>query len=130
MAQTVVNEMKFRRDDYRGPACLEYSWVPQGLRHHILLVTGQQEGRESDSIPDTIRPSHVQVYVLTNNEKWSTEGWQFPAGPPHATPVVRATVEVYQQKMTVVGTVYYADGTSASYEQPLEPVARKCPQLA
>ena len=85
--------MKFWRDDYSRPACLEYSWVPEGLRHTILLAPGQQEGSRTDPISDN--PSHVQVYMLDNNNQVSAEMRQFPSGPPHNTPVDGATVEVY-----------------------------------
>ena len=129
MAATQMQvEMTYWRDVYNGHACLEYSWVPEGHRHTILLNAGQQESRRSDSISEELRPSHVQVYVLTNDLQ-STEGWQFPPGPPHPTPVVRAVVQVFEGKMESVGTVYYADGSSATQTQTLTKVPRKCPEM-
>ena len=121
-------EMRYWRDVYHEAACLEYSWVPEGRRRVILLPRGQQEGNRTDPIAGDLNPSHVQVYSLTNG-MYSTEGWQFPPGPPHATPVVRAQVEVFEKEMEVVGTVYYADGSTASQTQKLEKVLRKCPEI-
>jgi hypothetical protein len=120
--------MKFYRDNNDGPACLEYSWVPQGLRHHILLRDGQAEGFENDTIPNDIKPSHVQVYVLSVNNRLSLENWQFPDGPPHDTPVVLATVDVNMGQSEAVGTVYYADGLTATSRLPLDLKSRECPQ--
>src|SRR5580692_4060470 len=111
--------MKFWRDVYNRPGCLEYSWVPEGRRRVILLEAGQQEGARTDPIAAGLKPSHVQVYSLTNGIH-STEGWQFPPGPPHLTPVVSARVEVFESRMEVVGTVYYADGSTATQTQKLE----------
>jgi hypothetical protein len=54
---------------------------------------------------------------------------QFPPGPPHPTPVVRAVVEVFEQRMETVGTVYYADGSTAAEVNKLDDVPRKCPQI-
>lgn len=128
MAAQTTMEMTFRRDIYSSRACLEYSWVPEGKRRTIFLDVGQQVGSSNDQVSDTLHPSHVQVYSLSNNEQWSTEGWQFPEGPPQGTDVVRATVEISQTNHKVVGTVYYAGGTSASYSVPLDEVARPCPE--
>jgi hypothetical protein len=88
MPAQVTLDMTFSRDVYNGPACLEYSWVPEGKRRTILLKATQQSGSSKDQVSSDLHPSHVQVYSLTNDEQWSTEGWQFPAGPPHATDVV------------------------------------------
>ncbi|GMQ96816.1 MAG: hypothetical protein BMS9Abin15_0497 [Gammaproteobacteria bacterium] len=48
MAKTVT--MTFWRDDYSESACLEYSWVPEGLRRNIQLMPGQQEDTSTDSV--------------------------------------------------------------------------------
>lgn len=123
-------QMTFIRDHQDGPGCLEYSWVPQGVRHHILLKGGQRQGSENDTIPDDLKPSHVQVYVLKLNPNFGLDNWQFPAGPPkQGTYVVRATVEVHnKQPLEAIGTVYYADGTTASSRRPLDEKSRECPQ--
>jgi len=121
--------MNFRRDDHSGPACLEYSWVPQGLRHTILLHKGQKEDSRTDPISDDLNPSHVQVYRLDNNNRVSAAMLQFPPGPPHAAPVDRATLAVDQQRRQVVATVHYADGTTASDTKPLDPLSRPCPEI-
>jgi hypothetical protein len=119
-------EMIYERDIYNEPACLEYSWVPQGKRLNILLAPGQQQGNRVDPISAELKPSHVQVYVLTNDVH-STEGWQFPPGPPQATPVVSARIQVFEQKMEVLGTVYFADGSTLSQTHTLQKATRKCP---
>ena len=106
--------MVFWRDDYVGPACLEYSWVPEGKRHTIQLAPGQQQGSQTDSIPDDLNPSQVQVYRLNNNDLISAEMWQFPPGPPHALPVASAKVDVFQLREEAVGVVRYADDTTAA----------------
>ena len=69
--------MTFWRDDSSRPACLEYSWVPEGLRHTIQLDSGQREGSETDTISDELNPSHVQVYRLNAFEAASTENGSF-----------------------------------------------------
>jgi hypothetical protein len=128
MAAQVQIEMTYWRDVYNGHACLEYSWVPEGRRHTILLEPGQQEICRSDPFPGDFSASHVQVYALTN-DLHSTAGWQFPPGPPHATPVVRALVQVFEEKMEVIGTTYYADGSTATQNQKLDELPRKCPEI-
>jgi hypothetical protein len=120
--------MKFRRDDDHGPACLEYSWVPEGKRHTILLKPGQADGSRTDLISDDLNPSFAQVYSLSNGV-CSTEGWQFPPGSPYSAPVDGAGVDVCQQEMQVIGAVRYEDGTTARGTQPLEAIARPCPQI-
>lgn len=120
--------MTFRRDDSSGPGCLEYSYVPEGKRHLIRLGPGQKEGKSIDSIPEGLKPSHVQVYRLDNNLKVSTEMWQFPPGPPHATPIAEAGVVVEQLRRLALGYVKYEDGSTASDSHPLDPISRPCPQ--
>lgn len=127
MPKTVT--MKFWRDDYSGPACLEYSWVPEGVRRVIQLPPGQQAGDRTDPIADDLDPSHVQVYRLDNNTRVSTEQWQFPPGPPYSAPVDGATVEVYQARLEAVGTVHYADGSTAADTRRLDPIPRPCPEF-
>ena len=60
--------MDFWRDDFSGPACLEYSYVPEGKRRTIQLRAGQQEAVQIDTVPDDLKASSVQVYTLTNND--------------------------------------------------------------
>ncbi len=121
--------MKFRRDQFAGPGCLEYSWVPEGVRRTILLNPGKQEGSRTDAIADDLNPSHVQVYRLNNNDMVSTEMWQFPPGPPYEYPVDGAFVEVIQDKMLAIGTVHFSDGATASDTHELDPFPRACPEL-
>ena len=123
----VAGTMTYSRDDYAKQACLEYSWVPQGKRHTIRLLSGEKKKSRTDAIAMS-RPSHVQIYSLSNNNQAGLKMWQFPPGPPHATPVVRATVEVNDKE--VVGTVYYRDGSSASDKHQLDVGAIKCPEIS
>jgi len=118
--------MMYRRDVYTQRGCLEYSWVPEGKRRVILLNPGQREGDRTDPGPDAA--SHVQVYRLVSGE-FGAANLQFPEGPPHKAPLTHAIVEVFQQRMEVVGTVYYADGTNATSTFPLTTSPMPCPEL-
>jgi hypothetical protein len=118
--------LTFWRDDADGPACIEYSWVPEGGRRVIQLSAGQQEGNRTDPGPDDA--SHVQVYRLNSNG-FGSDGWQFPPGPPHAYPVTQATVEVLHQRGKILGTVEYADGTTKSDTCPLKKSPLPCPEF-
>jgi len=122
MATTAT--MTFRRTDYSGRGCLEYSWVPEGKRRIIILGPGQAEHTQADTVPDNLKISQVQVYVLSNDEL-STEMWQFPPGPPHTHPVTTASVSVLAKE--AVGTVQYTDGTQAADTRHLDAYPRKCP---
>jgi len=120
--------MDFWRDNYAGPACLEYSYVPEGKRRTILLRAGQQEAIQTDTVPDDLKASHVQVYTLTNNGVVSLSMWQFPPGPPYALRVIGAQVSVLQERMLAAGMVTYSDLTVNSGSAPLDPYPRPCPQ--
>jgi hypothetical protein len=109
--------MIFWRDVYNEPGFLEYSWVPEGNRHTIALSSPQQEGTRIDPGPSDA--SHVQVYRLTNG-RLAIQNWQFPPGPPYKSPVIAAIIQVIEQQMEVVGTVHYADGTSATERRPFK----------
>ena len=98
------------RDVYNEPGFVEYSWVPQGMRRDIDLAPDQQEGSRADPGPGNA--SHVQIYRLTNG-RWAVQNWQFPPGPPYKAPVIAAIIQVLERRKEVVGTVHYADGTSA-----------------
>ena len=117
--------MTFRREDYRGRGCLEYSWVPEGKRHDIVLAAGEATDSEHDHVPQDIHPSHVQVYALTNG-KMTSPPWQFPPGPPSAHEIVSATV-VVAASGKVTGTVEYVDGRHTSGNTRLDGIWRKCP---
>jgi hypothetical protein len=120
--------MVFWRDKYEGPGCLEYSWVPEGVRHYINLRPGTQQGSSSDTIDDELNPSHVQVYVATNSGEVSIEMWQFPSGPPKASPIVSAQVLLFEGAGRIVGAAFYEDGTIAADVAKLDPNGRDCPQ--
>jgi IPT/TIG domain len=116
------SNMVFKRDLYKGTGCLEYSWVSEGKRRVIQLNPNIQEG-EGDG-PMAKDASHVQVYALSNG-LYGVKEWQFPSGPPHPSPVVRAVVEVKQTE--AVGTVFYQDQSYASDTKALVPMPVKCP---
>lgn len=118
--------MVFWRDSTIGPACLEYSWVPQGTRRLIRLPLGLDEDARTDPAPE--KASHVQVYRLVSN-RVGTDTWQFPAGPPYKSRVVYASIQVFEERGQVVGTVYYADGSSASDTRALKADHLPCPEL-
>jgi hypothetical protein len=120
--------MKFWRDKYEGSGCLEYSWIPEGLRHNLNLLPRIQEGSSTDSIDDDLNPSHVQVYVASNNDAVSIEMWQFPSGPPKTSPVVSALILLFEEANLIVGTVFYGDGTIGSEFAKLDRYGRVCPQ--
>lgn len=119
--------MVFWRDKYKGPGCLEYSWVPEGHRRYISLRPGTQQGSSTDTIDDTLDPSHVQVYVATNSDEVSVEMVQFPSAP-HKSPIVSAQVLLFEEAKLMVGTVFYFDGAIASDMIKLDPHGRNCPQ--
>jgi hypothetical protein len=120
--------MVFRRDNHADVGCLEYSWVPEGVRQLLLLKEGEQDGSQNTAGADEV--SHVQVYRLVNDGVGigNASTWQFPPGPPYAFPVVGAVVQVLQDAMRVIGTVEYEDGTTAhaSYSLQIHPLA--CPE--
>jgi hypothetical protein len=118
--------MVFCRDSTIGPACLEYSWVPQGSRRLIRLPQGLDEDARTDPAPE--KASHVQVYRLVSN-RVGTDTWQFPAGPPYKSRVVYASIQVFEERGQVVGTVYFADGTSASDTRSLKADHLPCPEF-
>jgi hypothetical protein len=120
--------MRFWRDKYEGPGCLEYSWVPEGRRHYINLLPGIQQGSSTDTIDDTLNPSNVQVYVATNNGEVSIEMWQFPSVATKTIPIVSALVSLFEGARLIVGTAFYADDTVTSELAKLDPHGRVCPQ--
>lgn len=116
----------FWRDDDDGPACIEYSWVPEGKRRVILLSAQQDEGSRTDPVLDNV--SHVQLYRLASTGR-GADSWQFPPGTPRSSPVIYATVEVFHSRGELVGTVHYADGVSRTDTFPLKTSALPCPEL-
>lgn len=121
--------MVFWRDKYKGPGCLEYSWIPEGRRHYINLMPGTQQGSSTDTVDDNLNASHVHVYVATNSGEVSIEMWQFPSTPPpKGSPIVSAQVLLFEEAKLIVGTAFYADGTIASDVAKLDLNGRPCPQ--
>jgi len=117
--------MTFRRSDYTQRGCLEYSWVPEGKRRVIVLNPGTPQHVQTDTLPDDVVATHVQVYVL-NNGRAGTVNWQFPPGPPRPGLIVDALVDVYAPAKAR-GTVYYAGGATVSDDRPLGESTQKCP---
>ena len=121
--------MYFSRDDARGRACLEYSWVPTGQRHAIILAPGVQSASQPLAYTGV---SQVQIYKLVNNGlgyDGEAQFWQFPPGPPYAAPPSEAFVAVLMRTRQAVGLERYADQTaSAPDERPLTaPPPAVCP---
>jgi hypothetical protein len=103
----------FLRDGYSEEACLEYSWS-DGVRRVISLQQLQQSDSRTDRPPSS-PVSQVQVYRLTT-DKLTMDipvGWVFPV-PTLAPPVVGATIEVFELRKLVLGTLYYDDGSRVS----------------
>lgn len=121
-------EMRFWRDDTKEKACLEYSYVPQGLRRHILLEPGQQELVRKDSIPAELNPSHVQVYALKNGNTGVFMA-QFPAGPPQPTVLIAARVFVVSAGDQATATAEFAGGSSLYTTYRLKTTDLPCPQV-
>ena len=114
--------MVFKRDLHKGDGCLDYSWVSEDKRRVIQLTPNMKEGVGEG--PMAGESSHVQVHALSNG-LYGLKEWQFPSGPPHLLPVVRATVEVKETE--AVGTVFYQDESSATDKQALLPMPVTCP---
>ena len=106
--------MIYWRDNDIGPACLEYSWVPTGSRKIIRLPPQLDEDSRKDTVESRITQVEVYRLVCNNVGKVSEASWQFPPGPPHSSPIVYATVQVFESRMYAIGTAYYADGSIAS----------------
>ena len=117
--------MTFRRADYNSAACLEYSWVPEGKRRTVILAPGVREQSSTDSVPDSVMASHVQVYVMSNNRA-STEMWQFPPGPTGPYALAAALVDVHAP-LEVIGTAFFVNGPSIPDTHGLEDYGRNCP---
>jgi hypothetical protein len=117
----------FRRDLYEEGACLEYSWVPEGKRHVMRLEPLQQQDSESDPLDDVSQIGCVQVYRLVSN-RVGADSWQFPETASYDSQIVAALVQVSERDMLVVGTVFYADGTSKRTPYPLNKSPLPCPE--
>ena len=120
--------MEFHRMPHDGPACLEYSWVPEGLRRNIVLNPGEPSGYNDDTVDDSLKPSHVQVYVATNAFPIaSLQDWQFPSMPHNNSYLVGARVELDSMAMKATGVAMYADGHTTTDVRDLEGIPRECP---
>ncbi|HEY7533205.1 MAG TPA: IPT/TIG domain-containing protein [Nitrospiraceae bacterium] len=116
------SHMAFTRDIYNGKACVEYSWVSEHKRRLIQLSPHTKEGEGEG--PKANDASRVQVHALTNGQ-YSLKDWQFPAGPPHSSPVVGAIIEL--KEIEAAGTVFYQDHSSATHTTALVPMPVQCP---
>jgi hypothetical protein len=132
--------MRIQRDNADHFACLEYSWIAEGKRdtipdrmgkreHMLGLGPGQPQGVQTTMV--TVQASKVQVYVLTSIEPHragaSIEIPFFPLGKSPSAPLIRANIEVFQKRMEVVTTAYYADGSALSDTHKLDDYPRLCP---
>ena len=122
---TAKSNLVFKRDIYNGKGCLEYAWVSEDTRLLIQLNPNIQEG-EGDG-PKAKDASSVQVYALTNGQ-YSLKDWQFPSGPPHSSPILRAVIEL--KEIEAVATVFYKDQASTSETKALVPMPVNCPSRA
>jgi hypothetical protein len=127
------NTMVFWRDDDEGLACLEYSWVPMGApRKLIQLPPLVDEDSRKDPIPKNTNISQVQVYRLVCNRLGIDDklGWLFPAaGAPHNSEIIYATIQVFESRKYILGTAYFADGSSAADYRPLRTAPLPCPEV-
>lgn len=117
-----TRNMVFKRDLYKGNGCLEYSWVSEGKRRVIQLDPNTKQGEGEGPTGNEV--SHLQIYALSNG-LYSLKDWQFPSGPPHPSPVVRAIVEVKETE--AVGTVFYQDRAIVTERKALVPMPVACP---
>src|SRR5438105_7805506 len=70
--------MTFVREITADPACLEYSWVPTGQRHRILLPPGIPSASETDKVMRGTSVSNVQVYSRNyQNTAVPNSNWMF-----------------------------------------------------
>lgn len=118
--------MNFSRDEYGPAACLEYSWVPTGIRHVIQLSPGQASG--TDTLPIE-GPSNVQIYRATNGGV-GFDSWQIP--PVKLTPpIVGAGVKIVEKVLPrqAIGVVYYQDGSIFIDTIPLKDPPLSCPEI-
>jgi hypothetical protein len=109
-------------NDGPGPACLEYSYIPSGQRRSIQLLGGDHTATRVDSLNSTETYSLVQVYTV------QTEGlgasWDnFPAPPAPKPSLTTVIFQIRYAGREVIGSVYYADGTSDSGTAPLLPTS-------
>ena len=112
-------------------ACVEYSWLPTGLRHVIALRPGSLTDSRTDQHANVTR---IQVYSLRNGrygQAQTASGWQFPAGPPPVGKhLVGAVIHVFGSQADGCGL--YDDGTASPIDtvqlQPVPPFV--CGQAA
>jgi hypothetical protein len=110
-------------NDGPGPACLEYSYISSGQRRDFQLLRGTHAATRVDSV----NPSDnlVQVYtVQTEGRGASWDGFPVPAPKSSLATVI---FQIRWAGPEVVGTVYYADGTSYSETKQLQPTRIPCP---
>ena len=120
------NTITFSRDVDTGPACLQYSWVPEGHKKEIKLLPHENEGSRIDSVSDNV--SRVQVYCLVSNSL-GVEMLHLPPGAPYQSPVISVEIRVYESGMYVAATINYADGASTKGSCALTPHPLPCPKL-
>jgi len=113
--------LTFLRDDGNPPACIEYSWVPTGIRHHIQLSPGEVQDSQT---ADYQSATNVQVYVLTQGDD-SAENWQLPSVGEKE--ILHAVIAVSQRARKVTGTVFYSDASSSVHTVALKFERRRCP---
>jgi hypothetical protein len=124
------NTMVFWRDADTGPACLEYNWVPESPpRKLIQLPALADEDSRKDPVPKNMKISQVQVYRLVCDRLGIDDklGWNFPAEPSDKSTIIYATIQVFESRKYILGTAYYADGSSVTDFRPLKTAPLPCP---
>ena len=126
-----IATLVFRRDDDFLRGCIEFSWVPTGMRRQIILPPGVPQGVDSFSYPfDPHAPSVLQIYVLNNDGKGgplSFGGGNFPPGTGTASPIVVALAEVFAGQHALRLTFDCEDGSIFQNWVPLDKMPRMCP---
>jgi hypothetical protein len=118
-----TKSMTFWRDDTSKLACLEYSWVPTGQRHAILLGLGEDVKSQDCKVSSTI--SKVQVYSLSVGGV-GLANLNFPSGTSPES-IAYASIEVFLDQHRVTVTVHYSNGSTASDTQTISNNAVQCP---
>lgn len=122
-----VIEIELSRGDPTGRACLEYSYIPQGLRRTLWLNPGIPMDRRPDSLPPGLHPTHVHIHTLDNHQQTSTATWQLPPGPAHPSPIADVSVHLDLVRAVAIATLVYTDGHKVTDERALDPFGRECP---
>ena len=104
-------------------ACVEYSYIPTGVRLDLQIPPGKYPSTRLDSLPQS--HSQVQVYKLQSGPP--PIGSSLPTFPLHASGSELVAVVFAIRGRDSVVTVVYADGYSASKTLQLSSTNLPCP---